>query len=118
MATTFIKKAHNGFVFFYNNKATKWIMTIKSQVPQKKRKYLSDHYIVIYKDEKNMDRCFYRGDELSFINNKNNIPQYISNIVTDIMTDGNINKHLADRVVVNIFTKAGASGKYIRPSNI
>ncbi len=115
MATSFIKEKSNGFVFYYNNNITKWTMTIKSEVGPQSREYVSDYYVVIMKDGKNVDRCLVSEKNTVYVNNKENIPTYVSNIVTSIMSDGNIIKFLQNESISNTFTEAGAKGNYIRP---
>ncbi len=101
-----LRLAKRGFNLEYNGKASKWSIVIGSMVPRKKRTELEHYYILLYNDGEIYDR--YYLDEGSVVSVKNeDIPNYVNDIISHIISTGDINKYLGDKTIDNQFTRIG-----------
>ena len=99
--------AKKGFKFKYNGHESKWGIVIGSAIPIKHRTKLEDYYILIYKEDKLIDRFYLDNGEVVSVNNAD-IPKYVKETAEYIMKTGDINKYIDGKEIDNLFTRFGA----------
>ena len=104
----YIETISGGFSIMKDGHKTKWSFSIESMVPVKKRTKLEDYYLLLKTGDKNIDRVFIpsKGD-IKWINESASLPKYAVELAEDIITTGDLNKYLKDKVIENKFTMIG-----------
>ena len=93
-----------GFQIMYRDRLSKWSMSIESTVPPRKRTKLDHYYVMVRKDGDFIDRFYLEDGAVSSVTGAD-IPNYVYDIVTNIIGTGDVNYFLQGRKIDNAFTK-------------
>ena len=110
----YIIPAKYGFQLVYRDKRSKWSISIESMVPRKKRTKLEHYYIIVRKDSEFVDRFYLENGTVSSVTGAA-IPNYVYDIVTNIIGTGDVNYFLQGRKIDNEFTRLYAKKTIPQP---